>query len=119
VAFAPYLKQAPLVGVPAKAVLYQVASGDATVPNPTTANILRAGALWNATSLYRHDPGMPGLPPRLRDPHGFLVWTAVPEVAAIARAAQEQVARFFLSAGERIERTHERFEVPARSPLGR
>lgn len=119
VAFAPYLKQAPLAGVPAKAVLYQVASGDVTVPNPTTANILSAGLLWEATSLYRHDAAMPGLPARLRDPHGFLVWTTFPEVEAIARAAQEQVARFFLSAGERIERTHERFEVPARPPLGR
>jgi hypothetical protein len=33
-------------------------------------------------------------------------------VAAIARAAQEQIARFFLSDGRTIERTDPHFDIP-------
>jgi len=116
VAFAPYLRQAPLLGVGAKAVLYQWAVGDRTVPNPTTAALLRAGLLQPASSLYRHDQGGAGLPDRFRNPHGFLVWTAFPEVHAIGQAAQEQVARFFLSGGQQIERVLPQFEIGAVSP---
>ena len=55
-AFAPYLAQAPLPGVGREAVLFQWAVGDRTVPNPTTAALLRAGELQPVSSLYRHDP---------------------------------------------------------------
>jgi hypothetical protein len=41
--------------------------------------------------------------------------TASPELSGIARAAQEQAARFFLSGGRVIERIDEQFELePAR-----
>jgi len=103
VAFAPYLKQAPLLGVGVKAVLYQWAVGDRTVPNPTTAALLRAGLLQPVSSLY---------------PHGFLAWTAFPEVHAIGRAAQEQVARFFVSGGRQIEPVLPQFEIGAALPAG-
>ena len=116
VAFAPYLKQAPLLGVGVKAVLYQWAVGDRTVPNPTTAALLRAGALQPVSSLYRHDPA--GVSERFRNPHGFLVWTAFPEVYAIGRAAQEQVARFFVSGGRQIEPVLPQFEIGAALPTG-
>lgn len=119
VAFAPSLRQAPLPGVGAKAVLYQFAVGDSTVPNPTTENILRAGDLHPFSSVYRHDRVAATLPDRFKNPHGFLTWTAFPEVAAIGRAAQEQVARFFLSGGGRIDRTDDRFEVPLTRPAAR
>ncbi|HEY7869917.1 MAG TPA: hypothetical protein VIF59_11850 [Methylomirabilota bacterium] len=111
VAFAPYLRQAPLLGVGTKAVLYQWAAGDKTVPNPTTAALLRAGMLAPASSLYRHDAG--SVSERFKDPHGFLVWIAFPEVHAIGRAAQEQVARFFVSGGRQIEPTLPQFELGA------
>jgi hypothetical protein len=111
VAFAPYLKQAPLLGVGVKAVLYQWAVGDRTVPNPTTAALLRAGGLLPVSSLYRHDPA--GVSERFKNPHGFLVWTAFPEVYAIGRAAQEQVARFFVSGGRQIEPVLPQFEIGA------
>ena len=116
VAFAPYLKQAPLLGVGVKAVLYQWAVGDRTVPNPTTAALLRAGALQPVSSLYRHDPA--GVSERFKNPHGFLVWTAFPEVYAIGRAAQEQVARFFVSGGRQIEPVLPQFEIGAALPPG-
>jgi hypothetical protein len=111
VAFAPYLKQAPLLGVGVKAVLYQWAVGDRTVPNPTTAALLRAGGLQPVSSLYRHDPA--AVSERFKNPHAFLVWTAFPEVYAIGRAAQEQVARFFVSGGRQIEPVLPQFEIGA------
>jgi hypothetical protein len=118
VAFAPYLRQSPLLGVGAKPVLYQWAVGDRTVPNPTTAALLRAGLLQPLSSLYRHDQDAAGLPERFRNPHGFLVWTAFPEVQAIGRAAQEQVARFLASAGRRIEAVLPQFEIGAALSTG-
>ena len=114
VAFAPYLKQAPLPGVGPKAVLYQWAVGDRTVPNPTTAALLRAGQLQPVSSLYRHDPA--AVSERFKDPHAFLTWTAFPEVYAIGRAAQEQVARFFVSGGRQIEPVLTQFEIGAAPP---
>lgn len=114
VAFAPYLRQAPLPAVGPKAVLYQWAVGDLTVPNPTTATLLDAGLLWPVSSLYRHD--LLGLSDRLADPHGFLTWTGVPEGYAIGRAAQEQVARFFVSGGRRIEAVIPQLETAGHLP---
>src|SRR5260370_23953009 len=99
VAFAPYLRRAPLPGVPARPVLFQWAVGDQTVPNPTTQALLDAGLLQPVSSLYRHDVLGAGLSDRFRDPHAFLTCAALPEVYALGRAAQEQVARFFLSGG--------------------
>jgi len=90
-----------------------MAVGDRTVPNPTTEQIIRAGDLQSLLSIYRHDTVAATLPPRFANPHGFVTWTGFAEVAAIARAAQEQIARFFLSDGRTIERTDPRFDVPA------
>jgi len=112
-AFAPYLKTAPLTAAGPRPVLVQMAVGDRTVPNPTTEQIIRAGDLQSLLSIYRHDTVAATLPPRFANPHGFVTWTGFAEVAAIARAAQEQIARFFLSDGRTIERTDPRFDVPA------
>ena len=115
VAFAPYLLQAPLAGGRPRVVMYQWAAGDKTVPNPTTQSILRAGDLATVASLYRHDQVAASLPERFRaNPHGFLTWTFFPEVADIARAAQEQVVRFFLTG--KIEAVDARFEIPPARP---
>src|SRR5262249_31219305 len=92
-------------------ILLQMAVGDRTVPNPTTEQIIRAGALQPFVSLYRHDLVITTLPPRFANPHGFLTMQD-PEVAATARAAQEQIARFFLSDGRTIERPTPHPEVP-------
>ena len=54
-AYAPHLRTAPLAGVPAKSVIFQIAKGDETAPNPTTTAILRAGELADRTLYYRHD----------------------------------------------------------------
>jgi dienelactone hydrolase len=116
VAFAPYLIQAPLGGQP-RVVMYQWATGDRTVPNPTTESLLRAGNLARVASLYRHEKVAETLPERFRaNPHGFLTWTFFPDVADIARAAQEQILRFFLSDGKKIEQVDPRFELGAPRP---
>jgi dienelactone hydrolase len=118
-AFAPYLKTAPLTAAGPRPVLFQMAVGDRTVPNPTTEQLIRAGDLQPFLSIYRHDTIVAGLPPRFANPHSFILWTGLAEVAAIARAAQEQIARFFLSDGRVIERNDERFDVPAAGSASR
>jgi hypothetical protein len=79
------------------------------VPNPTTVALLRAGRLQPVSALYRHDPA--ALSERFKNPHGFLVWTAFPEVYAIGRGAQEQVARFLASGGQQIAPVLPQFEI--------
>ena len=117
VAFAPYLVRAPLGGGAARPVLYQWAVGDRTEPNPTTESLLRGGDLFRLSSLYRHDQVAAGLPERFRaNPHGFLTWTFFPDVADIARAAQEQAAQFLLSDGQAIDRVDPRFELAPSRP---
>ena len=113
VAFAPYLHAVPLSGMQPRPVLYQIAVGDLTVPNPTSDSLIRAGELRPVVSTYHHERVVGTLPERFKNPHGFLVWVTPAEVASIGRAAQEQVARFFLSGGRSIERTDERFELAA------
>jgi hypothetical protein len=116
VAFAPYLRQAPLPGVPPRPVLFQWAVGDRTVPNPTTVALLNAGLLQPVSSLFRYDLIAFGLSDPPRDPHGFLTSTDFPEVYGIRRAAQEQVVRFFLSGGQRIDPVIPQFEPAGRLP---
>lgn len=64
--YAPLLRKNP-VGDP-KDVLYQVAFGDATVPNVTSGNIVRAGDLFDRTTYYRNDRTVTAD----TNPHGFL-----------------------------------------------
>jgi hypothetical protein len=125
-AFAPYLRTAPLQGREPKRVLVQLAWGDGVVPNPTSAALVRAGQLADATAVFRADRLPPGTPSELAEPHGFLLRVAAPgAVGAAARAAQEQVARFFTAGGRDIWRPvgpavpDDLFEVPGSVPEGR
>lgn len=107
VAYAPYLRKSPLRGNPVKSVIYQIAKGDQTVPNPTSTAIIRAGDLQDRTTYYRNDlafavspasPANPGGAPR--NPHTFLTNIAnVGVAAAVAFKAQTQIATFFASHG--------------------
>ncbi|MEJ7608583.1 MAG: hypothetical protein WKF37_20510 [Bryobacteraceae bacterium] len=54
ISFAPHLKLSPLMGVPEKRSLFQIARGDKTVPNPTNSNLIRKAGGQGAV-LYRHD----------------------------------------------------------------
>ena len=97
VAYARHLRAAPLPGLEPARVLVQFATGDRVVPNPTTSAMLRAGTMLDAASLLHYDRLAPAVPRDFADPHGFLLRTLGPGlVGALARAGQEQVARFFL-----------------------
>jgi dienelactone hydrolase len=102
VAFAPHLRTDPLAGTAPRPVLFQFARGDQGSPNPNTTAMLRAGALADSATLYRHDlayaanhPTDPNFPP---NPHGFLVSTGG-SLRSVALDAQEQMAEFFQSDG--------------------
>jgi hypothetical protein len=98
-AYAPHLRKAPLSGLLAKSVLFFVAKGDQTSPNPTTTAILRAGDLADRTVYYLHDVARverPGLP---ANPHGFAVAVANVTFQPIALGAQDMMGRFFSSDG--------------------
>jgi hypothetical protein len=102
-AYARHLRAAPLPGQEPKRVLLQLARGDRVVPNPTTSALIRAGQLADATALLRYDRIVDTLPRELADPHAFLLRLGAPGAAgAVARAAQEQVARFFASDGATV-----------------
>ena len=91
-AFSPKLRLEPFG--PQKRVLYQFALGDATVPNPTSAMLMRAGHLGPRTSFYRNDR----TPTRGANPHGFLL---DPRISG-RNQAQAQVVEFIASNGERV-----------------
>jgi hypothetical protein len=73
-------------------VLFQVAYGDQTVPNPTSYTLLAAGDLFDRASLYRNDR----TPQAAENPHGFLLNPAVFLEAFFQGQAQIQQ---FLTAG--------------------
>ena len=100
-AYAPHLRKAPLTGMTAKSVLFQIAKGDQGASNPSTTAILRAGDLADSTLYYRHDlaraedPGVPA------NPHTFVtsVTSSNPTYRAISLGAQAQAGQFLFSNG--------------------
>jgi hypothetical protein len=117
-AFARHLRVAPLPGQQPKRVLIQLATGDRVVPNPTSAALVRAGQLADATALLRYDRIADGLPKELAEPHSFLLRLGAPGVAgALARLAQEQVARFFASDGATVWNPDQAEPPPFTEPL--
>lgn len=91
---------APLLVPQGKKVIYQFDFGDRTVPNPTSATLMRAGGLQAVTSLYRHDRDPGATATSTCDPHGFLL---DPRISAPARTqAQLQIATFFESGGATV-----------------
>lgn len=95
-------------------VLFQVARGDQTVPNPTSYTLIDAGDLFGRTSLYRND-----LTPAARtNPHAFL--TSLAPTSALLPAAlqgQRQIATFLLT-GQTIDPDGAGavWEVPIKEP---
>jgi hypothetical protein len=78
-------------------VVFQVAYGDRTVPNPTSYTVVAAGDLFGRTSLYRND-----LTPAAADnPHSFLTSPLANNPAATTQG-QAQVAAF-LGRGQVID----------------
>jgi len=104
-AYAVHLRARPLAGMPAKRVILQYARGDQTVPNPTTSAIIRAGSLQDRTTAFRNDLAWAADPTFPKNPHTFLTRVpglAPPGAAAVALAAQEQIALFLSSGGATV-----------------
>jgi hypothetical protein len=119
VAFAPLVRRAPPSGVRPRPFLLQYPRGDQTVPNPITADLIRAGDFVDRVSFYRHDLNF-GLPGVLADPHAYFTTfnAANPDYFRIMLGAQHQVATFFESDGKSMIRPtpNEFWEVPIKSP---
>ena len=100
---------APLVRKPD--VLFQVAFGDQTVPNPTAYTLLDAGGLFTRAALYRNDR----TPQRGINPHGFLLDGL--NFPTALRQGQLQEATFLL-AGATIDPDGAKnvWEVPVTNP---
>ena len=105
-AFAPLLVARPPAGQAPKAIMYQFAFGDRTVPNPTSATIIRAGQLQSRTTFYRNDRTAT----KTSDPHGFLI---DPRLTG-RQLAQQQIATFLATGGTITDPdgTADVFEVP-------
>ncbi len=119
-AYAPHLRASPLAGLRPKSVLFQLAKGDATVPNPTNTAILRAGALADRATFFRNDLAFAADPTVPKNPHSFLTRIFVPSAAAVALGAQRQIATFFATDGATIvdpDGPGALFEVPIVPPL--
>src|SRR5574340_478007 len=111
-AYAPHLRSSTLPSVPIKPVLWQIAKGDRTVPNPASSNLIRAANMRETTWLYRHDVGRAIAPSLPENPHTFLVLFANLDEGgvsvgslqglAISLSAQQQMAGFFRSGGAAI-----------------
>ncbi|HEY7139303.1 MAG TPA: hypothetical protein VIE44_04355 [Methylomirabilota bacterium] len=103
VAYARHLWRSPLPGVDPARVLVEYALGDRVVPNPTTAALVRAGALGDRTVVVRTDRVVRASAAEWPDPHGFLLAVRAPGlVGRVAMLAQEQVARFLKDEGETL-----------------
>lgn len=98
VAYAPLIRKDPLDGQNAKPVIFQMAKGDQTVPNPTTTNIIRAGDLADRVTYFRNDLAFAANPATPKNPHTFLI-NLFPPVAIFALEAQNQIATFFATDG--------------------
>lgn len=119
--YASHLRKSPLPGMPAKSVVLQFARGDQSGGNPNNSRIVRAGDLADRTTFYRHDLAFAEDSTLAKNPHTFTAFISSPNPlgAAIARGAQEQIARFFASDGQEIIHPEPTrfFEVPIVLPL--
>jgi hypothetical protein len=120
VAYAPYLRKSPLKGNPVKSVIFQIAKGDQTVPNPTGTAIIRAGELQDRVTYYRNDLARAANAAIPANPHTFITNIGNPAAAPIAIAAQLQIVTFFSSDGALTvdpDGPNPIFETPISGPL--
>lgn len=119
VAWAAFVRKAPLPGDPAKNVIIQFARGDKTVPNPTATALVRSGDLTDRTSFFRNDLAFAANPTFPKNPHTFLTnLSGSPGLVAVG--AQTQIGIFFSTNGALTidpDGPGPLFEVPIGGPL--
>jgi dienelactone hydrolase len=105
--YARHVRAEPLAGNRPKPLIFQFARGDMTVPNPTSAALVRAGEFQDRVTFFRNDlfvqqqqaaGASVAVLNGLRNPHGF-IGSIVGVRAPTALAAQMQIAMFFASNG--------------------
>ena len=120
-AYAAHIRKRTLAGVPAKAVLVHLATGDLTAPNPRTTEMIRAGDLADRVTYYRNDLAFAEDPVRVpKNPHSWMQNFTLPGIAGqISRGGQQQVAVFFATDGAQIilPEPGRFFETPITSEL--
>ncbi|NDZ18696.1 hypothetical protein C7T35_16145 [Variovorax sp. WS11] len=119
-AYAPLIRKRPLPGQAAKPIVFQMAKGDRTMPNPTSSLIVRAGDFADRVTYFRNDLAFAANPAVPKDPHGFMTGIGNPASRPHAIAAQRQIAEFLSSGGTRTvdpDGTQGVFEVPLLGPL--
>ena len=123
--FAPHLKSATLPGVGAKRILWQMAWGDRTVPNPSTAALIRAANMTDSFTVYRHDVARQTSPDLDPNPHAFLVPLGNADAQLISLLTLQQVLGYLVTSGAeivdpnplaRIRFPRDIFERPANPP---
>lgn len=133
--YSPHLVSSSLPGVQAKHILFQIARGDSTMPNPASTRLIEAANMRSSTWEYRHDLALAAGLPLPQDPHPFLALfigisgNAVQfpgiEGILIGLAAQKQVAGYFTADGLTVPDPNAfltpdfpkgLFEVPAHLP---
>lgn len=120
VSYASLIRKSPLRGSAAKPVIFQIAKGDGTVPNPTSTAILRAGDLGSYATYFRNDLAWAADDRLNKNPHTFLTGISTEAGAPHAVAAQMQMAVFFQSDGAAVidpDGPLPIFEVPITLPL--
>lgn len=121
VAWAPFIRKAPLPGDLAKSVIIQFARGDETVPNPTATALIRSGDLKDRATFFRNDLAFALGVGFGKNPHTFLTNIGgTPPVAAVAVGGQTQIAVFLASDGTLTidpDGPGPLFEVPIAGPL--
>ena len=119
IAYAPHLHKQPLAGVPEKRILIQFYTADRNHENPQTSALIRAGALQDRATYYRHDLAFAANAVLAKNPHQFLQNLHVAVNRPITLALQGQAANFIASDGTQIDQLlpANYFEVPIQSPL--
>lgn len=122
---AAHLKQSPLPGFTPRRVLFQIAFGDMTVPNPANSSLVRAAGLREQTSLYRFDKAKAVATDLPANPHSFLLPIGPNSQALISLAALQQGFQFLASGTEQVPDVNslvraafgtDLFEIPAEPP---
>lgn len=118
--YAPLIRKRPLPGHQPKPIIFQMAKGDMTMPNPTSSLVVRAGDFADRVTYFRNDLAYAANPALPKDPHGFLTAIGNPAARPNAIAAQRQVAEFLSSSGTQTidpDGTQPLFETPLIGPL--
>jgi len=111
--FAPFVRLRPLAGVAVRPFMIQMPIGDQSIVNPSTVEMIEAGAFPDLVTLYRHDL----FPQRtlFKNPHTFVLRTDNTVMRMIALEAQDQISAFFNGNGTMIDPDGAQplFEAPA------